>query len=307
MILPSLTFIATAEVAVHLGAKPVFVDVDEETLCLNQECVSASITPRTRLVVPVHHGGQLCDMEGLEAIATRHGVAIVEDAAHALSARHGQRRPGANTLGAAFSFYATKELVLGEGGALATDDPDVAEKCRSWSLHGMTKTSVDRARPGRAALYDVVDIGYKMNLPDALAALGVGQVARLEDAREAREGLARRYDEGFRGLDGIQPVEVRENHVSARHLYVVRVAPRIDRDLLAVKLERRGIRTSVHFVPLHETTVFREHFGYRSEDCPITSRLGKEILSLPLYPDLGFENVDRIVGEIREIVEGGVS
>ena len=306
VLVPAMTFVATAEVAVHLGARPVFVDVDERTLLLDPDDLVRKLTKRSTLVAPVHYAGQPCDLEPLLEIAADAKLAIVEDAAHCLTGRQGERRPGEGTLGAALSFYATKELATGEGGALVSDDPSVLERARRWSLHGISRPAWTRMQVGARAVYDVEDVGYKMNLPDLNAALGLAQLPRMEAQRAKREALAWRYDARLAGAPGITPLPARAGFTSAHHLYVVRVDRAhagLDRDELAAALGERGIGTSVHFVPLPGLKVFRDLYGTQSADCPNAARAGTQVLSLPLYPDLEDGDVDEIAGALRAIVE----
>lgn len=305
VLVPAITFMATAEVALHLGARPVVVDVDDATLLLDLDDLQRKLTRRARLVAPVHYAGQMCAMEPLRALAAAERLAIVEDAAHCLTGSDGTARPGDGTLGAALSFYATKELPIGEGGALVSDDEGVIERARRWSLHGISKPAHARMQIGARALYDVEDVGYKMNLPDVLATLGVAQLPRMEAHRARREALARRYDAALAGVPGIRPLAQRPGVVSARHLYVVRVDPAkagLDRDALAAELGARGIGTSVHFTPLHEMTAMRSLLATRPGDCPVASRAGREVLSLPLHPALSDAECDRVAAELRSIV-----
>ncbi len=305
VLVPAITFMATAEVAIHLGARPVVVDVDPETLLLDLRDLEKKLTRRARLVAPVHYAGHPCAMEPLRALAAAERLAIVEDAAHCLTGREGARQPGAGTLGAALSFYATKELAVGEGGALVSDDDGVIERARRWSLHGISRPAHARMQIGARALYDVEDVGYKMNLPDLLAALGRSQLPRMEAQRERREAIARRYDAALAGVPGVRPLPVRPGFVSARHLYVVRVdatAAGLDRDALAADLGAQGIGTSVHFTPLHEMTVLRTLYGTRPADCPVASKAGREVLSLPIYPGLSDAECDHVAATLRSIV-----
>ena len=306
VLVPAMTFVATAAAAVHLGARPVFVDVDEETLLLDPHDLARRVNSRTRLIAPVHYAGQPCDLGPILEIARGGSIAVVEDAAHCLTGRHGSRRPGEGTLGAALSFYATKELPTGEGGALASDDEAVVERARRASLHGISRPAWARMQVGARAVYDVEEIGFKMNLPDLLAALGLAQLPRMEAQRARREALACRYAERLSGIPGVRPLPRRPGFVSAHHLEVVRVERALaglDRDELAAQLAERGIGTSVHFVPLPELSVFRRRFGTRAADCPRAARAGGEVLSLPLHPELADDEVDEVAAAIREIVE----
>jgi dTDP-4-amino-4,6-dideoxygalactose transaminase len=305
VLVPAITFMATAEVAIHLGARPVLVDVDDATLLLDPDDLARKITRRARLIAPVHFAGQPCAMAPLQAIAQAERLAVVEDAAHCLTGHERGRRPGEGTLGAALSFYATKELALGEGGALVSDDEGVVARARRWSLHGISRPAHARMQIGARATYDVEDVGFKMNLPDLLAALGVSQLPRMVAQRDRREALARRYDAALRGLPGVRPLPTRPGFVSARHLYVVRVDAEkagITRDELAAELGRRGIGSSVHFTPLHEMTVMKTLYGTRSDDCPVAARAGREVLSLPLHPGLRDDEADAVAAAIRSIL-----
>lgn len=305
VLVPAMTFMATAEVAIHLGARPVVVDVDDATLLLDLDDARRKRTKQTRLIAPVHYAGQPCAMAPLLEWAAEEGLAVVEDAAHCLSGSEGARRAGAGSLGAALSFYATKELALGEGGAIVSDDEEVVARARRWSLHGITRPAHARMQIGASAAYDVEEVGYKMNLPDLLAALGVSQLPRMQAQRERREALARRYDAALRGLPGVRPLPARRGFTSARHLYVVRIdatAAGITRDDVARELGRLGIGTSLHFTPIHEMSVMKRLYGAQSADCPVAARAGREVLSLPLHSGLRDDEVDFVAASLRELV-----
>lgn len=313
VLVPAITFMATAEVALHLGARPVIVDVDDATLLLDPVDLERKLTRRSRLIAPVHFAGQPCAMLPLRSLAAAERLQIVEDAAHCLTgsatddAANGGAdwRPGTGTLAAALSFYATKELPIGEGGALVSDDEGLIERARRWSLHGISRPAHARMQVGARATYDVEDVGYKMNLPDVLATLGVAQLPRMAAHRARRAALAARYDAALAGVPGVRPLPTRPGFTSAHHLYVVRIDPAtagLDRDALAAELGARGIGTSVHFTPLHEMTALKSLLGTRSGDCPVAARAGREVLSLPLHPALTDADCDRVSRELRAIV-----
>ncbi|MBM4016369.1 MAG: DegT/DnrJ/EryC1/StrS family aminotransferase [Planctomycetes bacterium] len=314
VLVPAITFMATAEVALHLGARPVIVDVDDATLLIDPVDLERKLTRRARLIAPVHFAGQPCAMRQLRSLAAAERLAIVEDAAHCLTGSAAgdeaapgadRWRPGDGTLAAALSFYATKELPIGEGGALVSDDDGVIERARRWSLHGISRPAHARMQVGARATYDVEDVGYKMNLPDVLATLGVAQLPRMAAHRARRAALAARYDAALADVPGIRPLPTRPGFASAHHLYVVRVDPAaagLDRDQLAAQLGARGIGTSVHFTPLHEMTALKSLLGTRSADCPVAARAGREVLSLPLHPALTDADCDRVSRELRLIV-----
>jgi dTDP-4-amino-4,6-dideoxygalactose transaminase len=301
-----MTFCSTAHVIVHLGATPVFADVCDDDLNMDPEQVERRLSPRTRALLPVHYGGQPCRMDELLEIARRRGLAVVEDAAHAVSAEYRGRRVGSMGDVTAFSFYATKNLATGEGGMTTTDDDETAAGMRRLALHGMSRDAWDRYTERGSWYYEVVTAGYKYNMTDLQAALGLHQLARQEELRAARERHAARYSAAFAPYaELIQAPVTRPEVRHAWHLYPLRVRPErltIGRDEVIERLRERGIGTSVHFIPVHQHPYYREEFGFRTGDYPVTEAAAARLISLPLYPDLTEEEADRVARTVIDVV-----
>ncbi|QNM97362.1 DegT/DnrJ/EryC1/StrS family aminotransferase [Chitinimonas koreensis] len=308
VITSTLTFTATAEVVRYLGAEPVFVDVDPVTLNLAPAAVEAAITPRTRMIMPVHYAGLPCDMDALAAIAARHGLRIVEDAAHALPARHRGRLVGTlDSDATVFSFYANKTMTTGEGGMLVTRDPAIARRAAVMRLHGIDRDAYDRFRtPGAAWYYEVVAPGFKYNLTDLAASVGLHQLAKVEAFRAGRERLARRYAELLAGLPLTLPADADPSAggLHSWHLYPVRLhaGARLTRDALFAALAERGIGCSVHYVPLHRQPYWRDRYGLRAEDFPVAEAAYQGLLSLPLYHLMRDDEQDRVAAALRTLL-----
>jgi len=304
VVVPTYTFTATAEAVTYLGARPVLADVDPETCNLRAEDVARVLTPRTRAVVPVHIGGLPCDMAPIRELARGAGIAILEDAAHALPAR--DRRGRVGTLGdaAAFSFYATKNLTTGEGGALVVRDRARAEQARILSLHGMSRDAWKRYTAAGHWRYEIVASGHKYNLGDVAASLGLTQLAKLPAFHARRRRLAARYDRAFAGLDAVRRPPTRPGTEHARHLYMIRIRPevlRIGRDEFIDELRRRNIGTSVHFIPLHLHPYYEQVWGYRPGGFPNAETAFANVVSLPLYPAMHDADVDDVVTAVTDV------
>ncbi len=312
VIVPTLTFTATAEVARYLGADAVLVDIDPVTLNIDIERVRAAITPRTKAIMPVHYGGLACDMAPLLALAREHGLKVVEDAAHALPTTCGGRLIGTLESDATvFSFYANKTITTGEGGMVVTRDPKVAERMRVMRLHGMNRDAFDRFQSKTPAwYYEVVAPGYKYNLTDIASAMGLVQLQRLEAFHARREVLARRYHEALKDLPLVLPAAAPAGDKHAWHLYVIRLAEGaavgagVSRDTVVQGLADRGIGTSVHYVPLHRHPYWRDRYGLTPAMFPLADAAYLGMLSIPLYTAMSDAAQERIVLALREILRG---
>lgn len=301
-----LTFSATANVIVHVGATPVFADVDPRTMNLDPEAVARAVTGRTRAILPVHLTGRPCDMDALRQIADRHRLHVVEDAAHATEARYRGRQVG--TLGdlTAFSFYVTKNLVTGEGGMLTTENPDWAEQIRLKSLHGLSRDAWKRYSAEEFQPYDTLYPGYKYNMTDMQAALGIHQLARLEANLTIRERHWRRYDEAFASHPALttpEPADPRDRH--ARHLYTLLLHPEragMDRNEFVARMKAENIGTGIHFTALHLHSYYAKTFGYRRGQLPTAERVGERTVSLPLSAKLSGEDVEDVIAAVRHIL-----
>ena len=306
VIVPTLTFTATAEVVRYLGATPVLVDIDEHTCNLDLDAVRRAINARTRAIIPVHFAGLPCPMQDLLALAREHGLRVVEDAAHAFPAHSQGQLIG--TLGSdvtVFSFYANKTMTTGEGGMAVTRDAALARRMRLMRLHGISQDAFERYRSRTPAWqYDVVAPGYKYNLTDLAAAIGLEQLKKIDRFAERRRQLARQYHEALGDLPLRLPAMPPQNDGHAWHLYVVRVLPHapLSRDQLIEQLCARGIGTSVHFIPLHRQPYWRDHYGLRPRDFPNAELAFPRLLSLPLYSSLSNGEQERVCLALRELL-----
>jgi dTDP-4-amino-4,6-dideoxygalactose transaminase len=299
-----LTWPATANVVVQTGAKPVFCDVDPVTLCIDPADVAARVTTRTRAIMPVHYGGHPCAMDTLLEVADDHGLALVEDAAHAVETRaDGGRKVGAIGDATCFSFYANKNLAAGEGGMLTLRDDAFADRVRSLRLHGLDRDAWKRYKRQGPGRYDVVEPGYKYNLSDLHAGVALGQLHSLEEHHTRRAAQTARYDEGLVGLPGITPVGRRLGPGArhAYHLYVIRIDPAIaggDRDAYADALKEAEIGSGLHFLAVHELTWYRA----RNPELrlPHAELAAREVLSLPLSPAHSLDDIDDVIGVLRD-------
>ena len=295
-----MTFSASVNVIEHVGARPVLVDVEPDTLNIDPRAVAAAITPRTRALLPVHYAGHPADLDALRALAGAQGCALVEDAAHALPACYKGRPIGSEGNPVAFSFYATKNLTTGEGGML-TADPDFLARARVISLHGMSRDAWKRYEKGGSWFYEVLLPGFKYNMTDIQAALGVWQLRKLERFQQRRREVASQYDRAFADEPALEPPVTRPDVEHAWHLYVLRLRPgalRIDRDRFIEELTERNIGTSVHFIPIHIHPYYRDKYGFTPQSFPVAYSNYQRMLSLPLNPGL----TDRDVGDVIEAV-----
>ena len=300
-----LTFAATANVIEHVRGRPVFVDVDPVTLQIDPARLEAAVTPRTRAIIPVHFGGHPADLDAIETVAARHRLLVIEDAAHALPARYRGRLIGSGGNPVAFSFYATKNLTTGEGGML-TGDPEFLHRARIASLHGMSHDGWKRYAEGGHWFYEVLLPGFKYNMTDIQAAIGLAQLARLDRLQARRRAVAAAYHAAFAGHDAFElPVE-RPEVEHAWHLYVLRLQPgvlRIGRDRFIEELTARKIGTSVHFIPLHLHPYYRDTYDYAPDAYPVAQSNYERMLSLPLHPGLSEADVDDVVAAVLDIAE----
>jgi dTDP-4-amino-4,6-dideoxygalactose transaminase len=308
------TFTATAEVLAYLGARPVFVDIDPGTFNINaarvEEVLESGRLQQARAILPVHFAGQACDMERLGAIAHQHGLRIVEDAAHAVgSARHldgrGMVKVGTMSELTCFSFYATKNITSAEGGMITTDDDALADKIAVASLHGMNRDAWKRYDKSGSWFYEIHDLGFKYNLSDVHAAIGLVQLRKSDDFMRRRAAVARTYSEAFRGEPALQTPYVERGVEHAWHLYVLRIRPeqlRIGRNQFVEELRARGVGASVHCIPLHTMHFYQQRYGYHDGDFPVAEDVFSRCLSLPIYAALTDRDVDHVIETVRAIV-----
>jgi dTDP-4-amino-4,6-dideoxygalactose transaminase len=300
-----MTFAASVNVIEHVGARPVLVDVEPDTLNIDPAKVEAAITPRTKAILPVHYGGHPADLDPIYALAEAHGLTVLEDAAHALPAKYKGRWIGSGKNPVAFSFYATKNLTTAEGGML-TGNPEFLERSRIIALHGMSRDAWKRYDKGGSWFYEVVLPGFKYNMTDIQAALGLWQLKKLEAFQRRRRQVVEAYSQAFNREEALEiPVE-RPEVEHAWHLYVLRLRPgvlSITRDQFIEELKCRNLGTSVHFIPIHLHPYYRERYGYKSEDFPIAYSNYTRMLSLPLNPRLSDQDVADVIEAVLDVVE----
>ncbi len=300
------TFTATAGVVRHLGADPVFVDIDPRTFNLDPEKIERAITPRTKVILPVHFAGLACEMEPIIEIARRHGLKIVEDAAHALPATYRGQIVGAlDTDATVYSFYATKTVTTGEGGMIVTRDEQIAERCRVMRLHGISRDAFDRYTSTEPAWhYEVIAPGFKYNLTDLAASIGIQQLKKAWDFQRRRAEMAARYDAELADQPVILPPKPHEDDVHSWHLYVIRLdhSVALNRDEFIRQMAARGIGCSVHFIPLHLHPYWRETYKLQPHHFPASWLAYERAVSLPLYTRMTEADQTRVIEAVGDVL-----
>lgn len=307
VIVPVHTFTATAAVIAHVGARPVFADVSAETLVLDAEHVHAVLTGRTRAIMPVHFAGRACDMPALAALAAAHDLVIVEDAAHALPTTcNGALIGTLDSAATVFSFYANKTITTGEGGMLVTGRRLLAERARQMRLHGISRDVFDRYHARNSSwYYEVVAAGFKYNMTDVAAAIGIGQLQRAWSMQKRRAEIAQRYSEAFADLEVRCPADPAPGDVHSWHLYCLRLPAGgpVSRDEFVAAMQERGIGCSVHYIPLHLHPHWRDTYALDATNYPNSTRAFAELVSLPIYSRMTATAVDRVIASVRAILK----
>jgi dTDP-4-amino-4,6-dideoxygalactose transaminase len=293
-----MTFIATATAIMHTGAIPVFVDVEENTGLMDPSKIEEAITPRTKAILPVHLYGSIVDMKTIRDIANRHNLKVVEDCAHCIEGERDSIRPGQLADAACYSFYATKNLTSGEGGAIATNDAELAERLRVLRLHGMSKDAANRYHEYYQH-WDMISLGWKYNMDDIHASLLLDQIESLDMCWQRRKEIWELYDAAFVDVSGIRIPETRGK--SARHLYTIWVDQE-RRDEFLHTIQQREIGVAVNYRSIHTLTYFQDTFGFKPEDFPVSNRIGESTISLPLYPKLQDIQVKYVIDSVKEII-----
>lgn len=305
VIIPTMTFAATGEVVTHVGARPVLIDCRDDTLNIDHDAIERAITPRTKAVMPVHFGGQPCEMDRILDVARAHHLYVIEDAAHALPARYRGKAVGTIGDGTCFSFYATKAITTGEGGMVTTDNPEWEKRVRAMSLHGLSRDAWNRYTAAGSWSYEILAPGFKYNMTDIAAALGVEQLHKCERFWKVRSHYAALYDDGFRDVPEVIRPSVADHVQHAWHLYVIQLdlpRLRIDRNRFLELLQEEQIGCSVHFIPLHLHPFYRATWGYEAKDFPRASAISQRTVSLPIYPRMTESDVRRVIGIVRDLV-----
>jgi dTDP-4-amino-4,6-dideoxygalactose transaminase len=300
-----MTFCACANVIEHLGARLVLADVEPDTLNLDPKAVDAAVTPRTRAILAVHYAGHPVDLDAMQDIAARHGLNLIEDAAHALPASYKGRMIGSGDNPVSFSFYATKNLTTGEGGML-TGAPELIAKARALSLHGMSRDAWKRYGEGGSWFYQVNQPGFKYNMTDVQAAMGLAQLRKLDRFQQRRREIVAAYNAAFQPVDALETPTERPEVEHAWHLYVLRLrfgALRIGRDQFIEELTARNIGTSVHFIPIHLHPFYRDKYRYLPEQFPVAYGAYKRMLSLPIHPVLSDDDVTDVITAVLDVAK----
>jgi len=300
------TFTATAEVVRYLGADPVFVDIDPYTFNIDRAKIEAAVTSKTKAIIPVHFGGLACDMDAIHHIARNHGLKVIEDAAHALPATYNGKLIGAlESDVAVYSFYATKTITTGEGGMLVTRNPEIAKRCGIMRLHGISRDAFDRYTSTTPSWsYEVIAPGYKYNMMDISASLGIQQLRKAWALQKRRAEMAARYDEAFKDLPVVLPPKARAGDIHAWHLYVLRLSTdaKISRDRFIERMAVNGIGCSVHFIPLHLHPYWRDRYNFKPDDFPNALNTFQKAVSLPIYTKMTEGDQERVISAVRAIL-----
>lgn len=306
VLVPSYTFTATAEVVTYFGAQPVLCDSVPGGFNIDPDDVSRKINEKTRAIVPVHIAGEPCDLDSLHSLAQKHNLRVIEDAAHALPATYKGRRIGSISELNAFSFYATKTITTGEGGMLTTDREDYAQRAAMMRLHGISGDAWKRYSKEGSWYYEVQEAGYKLNMSDILAALGLAQLRKADAFWKRRCAIAQSYLKSFSKFEELQcPPAGAESGDHSWHLFILRIRPdrlEIDRAGFIEELRRRGIGTSVHFIPLHRHPFYQQKYGCKVTDFPHAEDAFARCLSLPIFPDMTEEEVERVIASVTQVI-----
>lgn len=295
-----MTFIATATAIMCVGAKPVLVDVEPNTGNIDPNNIEKAISSKTKAIMPVHLYGQMCDMIALRKIADKFNLKLIEDSAHCVEGERDGVRPGQLSDAACFSFYATKNLTCGEGGAVITNSDELYKKMKLLRLHGMTKTAYDREKNGYEH-WDMVELGWKYNMDNIQAAILIPQLKRLHRKLELRHALASYYENNIKDIQGVNLFDVLPNTVHARHLFPIKVT-KCNRDYFLKKMQEKGINCVVNYRPIHLLKYFKLNLGYKVGDFPVAENIGEQVISLPFYPGMGEEKSREVINTIRSIV-----
>jgi len=304
VIVPPMTFAASANCVVFQGGTPVFADVDPDTLLLDPAQVEAKITPRTKAIIAADYTGQACDYDALRAIADRYDLTLVADACHALGGSYKECPVGSLADLNVFSFHPVKHITTGEGGMITTDDSEFAQRMRVFRNHGITTDHRQREQQG-SWFYEMVDLGYNYRLTDLQCALGISQLRELPGWVARRQEIARRYDTAFAEVPGVDPLSVRDDVSHAYHLYVIRLdltQLRATRAEVFAALRAEGIGVNVHYIPVHYHPYYRERFGYRRGDFPRAEAAYERLISLPMFPRMSDEDVEDVIKAVRKVV-----
>jgi dTDP-4-amino-4,6-dideoxygalactose transaminase len=305
VIVPAMTFCATVNAVIHAGATPVLADVDAASFNLDADNILRKLSPRTKAIIPVHFAGRACRMDDIMAVARQHHLKVIEDCAHAIETDYRGQRVGSFGDCGVLSFYSTKNVVTGEGGMVLTRDPALAARIKILALHGMSQDAWKRFSDDGYKHYEVVEVGFKYNMMDLQAAIGIHQIQRVEASWQKRLRIWKRYDEAFVGLPVTRPAPLDSESRHALHLYTLLIDEAragMTRDQFMLELHRRKIGTGVHYRPIHSHPIYQQRFGWRADDFPNAEAIGNATVSLPLSPKLSDDDVEDVIAGVREVL-----
>ncbi|MBN2067934.1 MAG: DegT/DnrJ/EryC1/StrS family aminotransferase [Candidatus Diapherotrites archaeon] len=302
-----ITYCSTVNAILYQGARPVLADIDEKTFNISASEIEEKVTKKTKAIIAVHYGGQPCDMKAINEIAKKHGLIVVEDAAHALGAELNGKKAGTLADFGCFSFYPIKNITTAEGGAIVTDSNEAAEKLRPLSYCGISKDAWKRYDSTGSWYYEVTTLGYKYNMPDVLASIGLHQIEKLDEFIRQRAKIAEQYNRAFAGSEAITVPFVRQNVKHAWHLYPILLdlgKLKINRGQFIQEMTKRGIGSSVHFIPIHMHPYYRESLGFKQGQFPKAERFFERVITIPIYPKMTGEDVGYVAENILQITNG---
>ena len=293
-----MSFCATSNAILNAGATPIFVDVEEETGNINAELIESKITEKTKAIISVHLYGQMCDMRSIKKIADKYGLVVIEDAAHCIEGERNGIKAGQLCDAACFSFYATKNITSGEGGAIATNNQEKTELLRMLRLHGIDKSAADRYT-NKYQHYNMSVLGWKYNMDNIKASLLIGQLERINDLWKKRDEIYRRYEDAFSSVKGVKLIKTVPDSRHARHLFSIQVNE-AKRDEILASLQEMGVGVAVNFRPIHLLQYYRQRFGYKEGDFPVAEKIGASTITLPLYPKLKDDEIEYVINCVLE-------
>lgn len=305
VLIPTTTFTATGEAVTYVGARPVLVDIDPMTMNMDLTDAASRITPKTKAIIPVHLGGQPCDMRGIQDLADKHQLRVIEDAAHALPSEYNGKRIGQVSEFTCFSFYATKTLTTGEGGMITTSSATAADRIRLMRLHGIERDAWKRYRSDGSWFYEVLEAGFKYNLTDLQSAIGLAQLSKCDAMARERQTIAKRYTAAFSRFEELVPPVIRSGRSTSWHLYILRIKlnqMNTDRDRFIRTLQQRGVSSSVHFIPLHLQPYYQRAYGYKPGDFPHAESEYRACLSLPIFPGMTEQEIEHVIRAVGETI-----
>lgn len=305
VIVPTMTFPATAEIVCYFGAKPVIVDVDENTLNISIEEIEKAITPKTKAIIPVHYGGQPCDMDEILLLAAKHNLRIMEDAAHALPATYKGKKVGTISEVTCFSFYATKTLSTGEGGMICTNNEDIAERSTIMRLHGINRDAWKRYTEAGSWYYEVVAPGFKYNFTDLQASLGLPQLKKVDLMWDSRKSIAKAYTEAFKNNELIELHTIKADRESSWHLFPIRLnldKLNVNRAQFIEELKNFNIGAGVHFMPVHQHLYYKNEFQLEDKNYPVATKIFPRLVSLPIYPGMTDKQTNSVIEIVSDLL-----